>query len=266
MRISQRLMDVGWWTRIVLGICLACMSGCTSSDEIWARVRETGVLRVGMDASFPPFEAVEPGGVLIGFDVALARALGRLMGVRIEFVSNLPYDGLYDALAIDRVDVVISALVVNPDRMADVAYSDVYFEAGQVLVVPRALLGIEQMSDLAGRVVAVEFGTRGDLEVRKWARRSDGLTNLHCGTAGEAVTAVLSGTADAAVVDYVTALVWTNENPDLVITNVVLASEPYAIAAKIGSNDLMRVINQSLETLAQDGTLDELTRTWLLSP
>ena len=266
MRTSQRLMVVRLWARIVLGICLVCMSGCRSTDEAWSRVRETGVLRVGMDASFPPFEAVEPGGVLVGFDVALARELGRRMGVRTEFVSNLPYDGLYDALAVDRVDVVISALVVNPNRMTDVVYSDVYFDAGQVLIVPIALLGIEQMSDLAGRVVAVEFGTRGDLEVRKWARRIDGLTNLHCGTAGEAVAAVLSGTADAAVVDHVTALVWASGSPDLVITDLTLVSEPYAVAARIGSTDLIRVINKSLGTLAEDGTLDELTKTWLLSP
>jgi len=266
IRISQRRLGVKWCAHIVLGICLVCMSGCRTPDESWSRVLETGVLRVGMDASFPPFEAVEPGGALVGFDVELARELGRLMGVEIEFVSNLPYDGLYDALAVDRVDVVISALVVNPDRMADVVYSDVYFDAGQVLVVTKDWLSIEQMSDLAGYTVAVEFGTRGDLEVRKWARRIDGLTTLHCGTAGEAVAAILSGTADAAIVDYVTALGWSNEgDTDLVITDLVLVSEPYAIAARIGSTELIRVINKNLRTLVEDGTLDELTKTRVLS-
>jgi len=125
--------------RLLLGlliVVLAMLSACARhSDETWGRVRETGVLRVGMDASFPPFESIAADGALIGLDVDLARELGRRLGVEVQFVANLPYDGLYDALAVGRVDAVISALVVNPARMADFAYSTPYFDAGQVLVV-----------------------------------------------------------------------------------------------------------------------------------
>ena len=71
-----------------------CLAACAHPDDTWDRVREAGVLRVGMDASFPPFEMIAADGTLVGFDVDLARELGRRLGVEVQFVANLPYDGL----------------------------------------------------------------------------------------------------------------------------------------------------------------------------
>jgi ABC-type amino acid transport substrate-binding protein len=183
------------------------LSACARPDVTWERVRESGILRVGMDASFPPFETIAVDGTLVGFDVDLARELGRRLGpvlsepvlseaegaegaegVKVQFVANLPYDGLYDALAVGRVDVVMSALVVNPARMADFAYSTPYFDAGQVLVArekPDRFRKTCQVSDMDGCTLAVEFGTHGDLEARKWARRLSDLTVVPYQTAAE---------------------------------------------------------------------------------
>ena len=47
-------------------------------DETWARIQRKGLMRVGMDASWPPFECIdEPTGQIVGFDVDLARAIGQ---------------------------------------------------------------------------------------------------------------------------------------------------------------------------------------------
>jgi len=249
---------------LAMGLLLA--SGCSHPGDGWESVRATDVLRVGMDASFPPFEALAPDGSLTGFDVDLARELGRRLGVEVRFVPNLSYDGLYDALAADQVDVLISALAVNPTRTADFAYSDAYFDAGQVLVVPERGAAITKMDDLAGRVVAVEFGSRGDLAVRELGGQVGDITLLRCETSADAVGAVLAGNADAAVVDHVTALAWVGRNPELTILDGVLASEPYAVVAADADGALIEVINRALAGLRGDGTLDQLVQEWLISP
>src|SRR5262245_8752212 len=69
---------------------------------------QAGVLRVGLDAAFPPF-AVYEGDRFRGHDVELARRLATHLGLKLELV-NIPFDGLYDALRVSRIDVVISAL------------------------------------------------------------------------------------------------------------------------------------------------------------
>ena len=139
---SRKLARLGRCLLIVLFVSsVAALISCSGSPDALERVLETGVLHVGMDASYPPFETVDGEGNLVGFDVDLARQLAARLGaahgtqVRVEFVANLPYDGLYDALAAGRVDVVASALYVDPLRMDEVAYSTASFNAGQVLVV-----------------------------------------------------------------------------------------------------------------------------------
>jgi ABC-type amino acid transport substrate-binding protein len=250
-------------------IFVICVAACARPDDAWDRMRQTGVIRVGMDASFPPFEAIAADGALIGFDVDLARELGRRLGVEVVFVANLSYDGLYDALAVDHVDVVISALVINPDRMADFAYSTSYFDAGQVLVV-RSARGrgegeedIEGMSDLAGRVVAVELGTQGDLEARKWARRLPDLTVVHHETASQALVAVEAGGADAALVDHVSALATDGMGERLAIVGQPVIQEPCAVAVHRGSRYLLRAINDALTEMEADGTMEALIAEWL---
>lgn len=248
-------------------LSVICCVGCASADDTWERVLESGVLRVGMDASFPPFEYVAADGTLAGLDVDLAQELGRRLGVEVQFVANLPYDGLYDALAVGRVDMVISALVVNPDRMADFAYSASYFDAGQVLVVSSSSVpsagGIEKMADLGDRALAVEFGMEGDLEARKWARRLSGLSVIQYQTAKEAVAAVVAGKVDAALVDHVSALAATGSESGLAIVETPVVEQLYAAAVHRDSRHLLRAINGTLADMAADGMMESLVDEWL---
>jgi len=257
-----------------LCLLLIVLTACASPDDAWNRVRETGVLRVGMDAGFPPFESVAADGTLVGLDVDLARELGRRLGVEVQFVANLSYDGLYDALAADRVDVVISALVVNPARMGDFAYSVPYFDAGQVLVarsfpfLPPASGGdrggeIEKMADLSGRTLAVEFGTQGDLEARKWGRRLPDLTVVPYQTAVEALAAVASAEADAALVDHVSALAAIRTEGELIAVGEPVVEEPYAVAVRKKGQHLLQAVNEALAGMEADGTLEALIVEWL---
>jgi len=256
------------------------LATCARPDDAWDRVRDSGIMRVGMDASFPPFETIAADGGLVGFDVDLVQELGRRLGVEVQFVANLPYDGLYDALAVDRVDVVISALVVNPTRMADFGYSTPYFDAGQVLIVRNGESDIWEMPELGGRTLAVEFGTQGDLEARKWARRLAGVTVVHYQTAAEALAAVELGEADAALVDHVSALAAgaraqarkrvlpdalqeSGDGKALIIVGPPTVEEPYAVAARRESRHLLQAIDDVLAEMEADGTMETLRAEWL---
>ena len=242
-------------------LLLTC-AGCRSSDRALDRVLEAGVLRVGMDASFPPFEYVDGEGNLAGFDVDLARAVADHLGVEAQFVANLPYDGLYDALTTERVDVVISALYVDPTRMDRFAYSASYFNAGHVLVTRETTAEIEAMEDLAGRTLAVTFGSEGDVAARTWDRRLADLTILPCDTAAQALDRVATGAAAAALVDHVSALARTGAGTGLQIVGDPVTDEPYAVAVWGENRGLLQAINDALEEIEEDGTLHSLKMAW----
>ena len=241
----------------MLGACFA------PNDVTWEQVRVSGVLRVGMDASFPPFESVASDGSLIGFDVALARELSRRLGVEPQFVANLPYDGLYDALTARRVDAVISALVVNPARTADFTYSHAYFDAGEVLVLRNGDRAIRSVADLDRHDLGVVLGTMGDQEARRWARRSEALSILPYPTPREALQAVNDGEVDAAVVDRVSALEAMGAGYPVTVVGEPIVEAPYAVAMRKDSQRLLRQINSALTAMEADGTLDRLIANWL---
>ncbi len=248
---------------LFLASCCLLLAAC-SADRL-DRILEAGVLRVGMDASYPPFEYLEEGN-LVGLDVDLGRELAARLGVEAHFVANLSYDGLYDALTADVVDVVISALYVDPARMADFAYSRSYFNAGEVLVVQAEIADISGMADLAGRTLAVEWGSEGDVIARHWARRLAGLTVLPCPTAAEALARVASSQADAALVDHLSALAGIGQGMPLEVVGDPVTDELYAVAVRREDGALLRAINGALTAMEEDGTLPRLRQKWLGGP
>lgn len=231
-------------------------------DRSWERVQARGVLRVGIDLSYPPFGFVDGEGQPAGFDVDLGRALAARLGLRAEFV-NLGYDGLYDALYAGQVDVLISGLVIDPMRMDDFAYTQPYFNAGQVLVVRRGGPSSQGMSDLAGMRLAVELGSDGDVEARRWARRLPGLEVQPWPDPLEALAAVEAGRADVALVDAISARMALRDHPMLRISGEPVTYEPYAVVARRRDRTLFEVIERTLGELEADGAVGRIFERWL---
>ncbi len=225
-------------------------------DQSLRRVQEAGVLVVALDASYPPFETTDGQGNFGGFDVDLAHEIARRLGVRAEF-ANIAFDSLYDTLVAQKADVVISGLRYEAERTRDVFYTMPYFDAGQVAIV-RAADAAAKVQDLAGRVVAVETASEGDVEARKLATKLTGLVVHGYATLEDAVVALWEGKADAVVTDHVSALALVKGQADLRLLLPPFAPDPLVVAGRAGDRALMREINRIIKALQADGTLSLL--------
>jgi polar amino acid transport system substrate-binding protein len=228
-------------------------------DAAWRDIRALGVLRVAMDTSFPPFADVIDGQPA-GIDVDIAQEIGRRLGVRVQLVT-VGYDGLYDALIEGRADITISALAFDPYRYGAFLYTRPYFDAGQVLVSLRG--GYRAMPDLEGRRLAVEYGSLGDEAARLWRRRLRMLEVQHGVTANAAMEMLLTGQADAALVDAVSARLFRRRHPQVVLAGQTVVPDTYAVVTRGRSFDLAGVINAALEAMNADGTLERILARWL---
>jgi polar amino acid transport system substrate-binding protein len=226
-------------------------------------VQASGELRVGLDASFPPFESLDAAGDVVGIDADLARAVAGHLGAQPVFV-NVGFDGLYDALLAGRVDVVISGLPYDPRRTQDVIYSQPYFNAGQVLVVRADDTAISpsdvnvagsssqvSVPELAGRTVSVEWGSLADMEARRLRQAAGDMQTLPQPTAQDALNALAAGQADAAIADA-----------GQVRIVQTLTQEPYVIAARPRSRRLAEAVDAALTQLRETGALDRLLTRW----
>lgn len=236
-------------------------AGCQADDASWQRVQAAGVLKVGLDPTYPPFATAAADGVY-GLDVDLARALAADLGLEVEFVL-FGYDGLYDALATKQVDVLISALVIMPEKQRDFAYSQPYFNAGEILVIPAAAEDIQGREDLAGRTLAVELGALGHVEATDWAKSIPDLAVSPYPTADEALTAVAAGGADAALVDAISGRLFLAQTPALKQVADPVTVEPFALVTRIEDGRLLAQLDQALVRLKETGTLEQIVADWL---
>lgn len=256
---SQSSNEFPWHYCLLFFLLL--LPGCGRDEDAWNHIQETGVLRVGLDPTYPPF-ALATADDLVGFDVDLARALADDLGLQVEF-AYFGYDGLYDALGAGQADVLISALVISESRTRDFAYSEPYFNAGQMLVVPDGS-GIEEMGDLRGRVLAVELGSEGHVLGLEWARQVAGLEILPFSTPEEAVAAAEQGVVSATILDHINArLLLAQQTRGLHLAPTPLTVEPYALVVRSQDDQLLQHLNTSLERLLTIGTVDEIARRWL---
>lgn len=110
-------------------LCVGCWLGAGGF------VQAAQPIRVGINASYPPFETVDDHGRLSGFDIDLVNAWAQNQRVQVKFV-NLPWTRLLDSLSQGRVDMVVSAVAVTPERSRRFHFSRAYYHEPQVLLLP----------------------------------------------------------------------------------------------------------------------------------
>src|ERR1041384_7614832 len=109
----MRAKSINTWQRLAAFFLLLMLFPSPASAQALDRVHQSGELRVGTDATYPPFETAE-GGQFTGFDIDLATAIARELGVRVRFI-NSGFDGIFPALQNGSFDMVISSVTITPE-------------------------------------------------------------------------------------------------------------------------------------------------------
>ncbi len=171
-------------------------------DMLPADIKKSGVLKVGTEAFYPPFEYLdEDNTTVIGLDMDLFNAIGQELGLKVE-VTNMAFDGLLPALDTKRIDVVAAAMTDTVARQKKYDFVD-YFLTGQGIVVPagnpKKISGVDSLCGL--NVSALEASAQIDILERfntdECASNPIVITAL--ATDADAMLQVQSGRADASL-------------------------------------------------------------------
>lgn len=213
-----------------------------------AEVFENGVLRVGIDAGFPPFGMIIDD-AYAGIDADLATAIADKLGLRLELIQT-NFDGAYDSVIVGRADLVLAGLPIDSGRTSDVTYTWAYFDDGLMLASPpeAPILTGEALSGLR---VAVEFGSTADSELRLWMRRVRGISPMQLTSARDAAIAVTENNADVALLDPITCAasgLHCEYLTHLLISGIIRADR----------RAMHFHINRAILDLLNDGTLDAI--------
>lgn len=249
-----------WRSRLLaLGVLVAIWVLCTVTAQPQPLL-PFGLLRVGIDPSNPPF-AFDSDGAYAGFEVELARELADQLGASVGFVG-LGFDGGYDALRVDQVDVLIASLVPDPSQMADVRYSQPYYDSGLVLAAANPGFATS-MPAMAGHRLAYAFGSQADAEARRWLRRVGAFSLLPYETPSIALDAARLGAADAALVQMTDARLYLRVHRDWHAMLTPVTHVPLVMAVRGDRERLRAALDDALSALRARGSFDLLLARWL---
>lgn len=132
------------------------------AETTLADIKSAGVLRIGCEATYPPF-TFRDAGEIVGYDVDLAAVMCASLGVEPEFVDT-QWSGVIPALYAGRFDVIMSSMSYRKERLEKVAFSIPYAEASQALLIrAEDAETITSVTDLSGKVLGVKLGSPGEM-------------------------------------------------------------------------------------------------------
>lgn len=198
---------------------------------------------------------------IVGFDVDIARALTEIMtdGQGIAEMVEVNSKTRIPLLKNGNIDAIIATMSITDERLKIVHFSDVYFEAGQSLLVPLEsdIQGIDTLTD-QHTVLAIKGSTSAQ-NIRDLAPQ---VNVLEMENYSEGFVALQSGQGDALTTDNAILLGMISLNPDYRLAGDVFVDEPYGIAINKGQEEFLRAVNSALETIQANGTYDEIYHKW----
>lgn len=240
-----------------VALTLTACGGKKDADSDTAYVKSQGKLVVGI-TEFEPMDYTDANGQWIGFDADLAKAFAESLGVKVEF-QVIDWDNKIGELEGKTIDVVWNGMTLTDDVKAAMECSNPYFNNAQVVIVKADKAGDYQTVDsVKGLQFAVENGSAGMEQVEALGA---GYTPVQ--DQATALLEVSSGTADAAVIDYLMAAATVGEGTsyaDLTYT-VELNSEEYGVGFRKGS-DLCGALNDFFKSSYADGTMQQIADTY----
>jgi len=231
-------------------------------QNVLAQIRETKVLRVGMEPDAPPLHFVNDDQQEDGFDFRLAAKIAKRLGAQRVKVVEADYEELPAHLLKGDFDVIMAGYVPDPD-IAGVEWSQGYLDFGLCMIVPEGMMAMyREPADLAGKTIAIY----DDPAAEKWVRANIPGANIRkfSGESGW-FEALEKGTADALIYDYPFAAVEIKEHPQTVIVKYNLNKSKYAVGVPAKNYDLIYEINQALDEIKASDDYDRLMKTYLSS-
>lgn len=236
----------------------------TSSQpaDIVEEIKKAGKLVVGTSADYPPFEFHDISSgkdVIAGFDIDLANAIAKELGVELE-IKDMSFDTIIPAVLSKKVDIGIAGFTITEKRKKSVNFSIPYIQGGQQIITYKGS-GIKGKDDLKGKTVGVQLGTTGE----EIAKKIEGAKLKQFDKVDAAVMDLLNKKVDAVIVDFAVAKAYASNNADkLELVGDMLDDAAKAVVLRKEDEKLLEIVNKVITDLKNSGELDKMVQKWFV--
>ena len=218
-----------------------------------------------VENAYPPFNMLDDDGNGVGWDYDMGNALCDALNC-VPVFTEAAWDGIFPAMAAGEYDVLFDGVTYTSERDESVDFSCAYVVLGQVLL---TTAGEDRFSSpdefQAGDfIVATQLSTTNEIIAHEFVGVD---RTLSFDDFGLAVQAVLSGDADAVMIDTISAKGFMDENPgELMIVSPGVTSDEQLALVFPPDSELVEPFTNALHAMANDGALGEINNTWFGAP
>ena len=238
-------------------------SGNVFATDTLAEIQKRGVLRIGMEPGYMPFELTNTKGEIIGFDVDMGKRMAKAMGVKLELVSTA-WDGIIPALLTGKFDLIASGMTLTQQRNLTVNFATPYILIGQSILLKKELADtVKSYKDLndAKYTVASKLGTTGEQATKRMIGNAKYISYE---TEQEGVMELVNGKIDAFIYDlpFNSIAVGQKGAGKIVHLDQPFTKEPLAWAIRRGDADFLNWLNNFMAQVKYDGVYDKIYKKW----
>jgi polar amino acid transport system substrate-binding protein len=247
---------------------VSSLVGCNSEQkEDWEYISDKGTLTIGITL-YEPMNYYDSNNELTGFDTEFAEAVCEKLGVEPDF-QVIEWEQKETELKAKSIDCIWNGLTITEDRKENMAFSTPYVDNRQVLISKGSDEEKFSTDDgLKNIQIAAESGSAGETAIKNHDILSTD-KYIACSAQKDVLMEVKAGTVDAGVIDYVMASSSIREDTDYsdltIVDSIELTPEQYAVGLRLEDTETLEKINQSIQELADDGTLETLAEKYGLS-
>jgi putative glutamine transport system substrate-binding protein len=270
-----------WGTGASLLLALVLvLSGCGSKNETTAagntdaaagseesgiikEIKDRGKLVVGVKFDTKLFGLKDTAtGNVEGFDIDISKAIAKkIFGdeskIELKEVTSKTRIQLLDN---GDIDLIVATMTVTEERKQQVDFSDVYFKAGQSLLVKQGS-PITGLADITKDTKVI--GVKGATSIKNIEDKVPGLRVLQFENYQEAFTALKAGKGDTLTTDNAILYGMAKQDPGYAVVGETFTDEPYGIAVKKGNTDLVSLVNETLKELKDSGEYATIYEKWI---
>ncbi|WP_206459011.1 amino acid ABC transporter substrate-binding protein [Anaerovorax sp. IOR16] len=258
------------WMLVLVLIIGVFATGCgtkgetdevTVDDTSLTDIQAKGTLVVGCDDEFPPMGFRDENGEVTGFDIELAKLVAEKLGVE-AVVQPIDWKTKEMSLESKKIDVIWNGYTIDKERNGKVEYTKPYLNNQQVIVV-KADSEINAKADLADKVVGAQANSSGLKAIKSDEAFKDSLAELKEYDTYPQALLDLEGRIDAVVIDKILIGYVMAQEPDTYrILDETMGDEFYGIGCRKGGVALRVAIDDALDELMEDGSIEALSTEW----
>lgn len=248
---------------VILTLIMTCaLTACGGKDGTKKESKDT--LIVGLDDTFAPMGFRDAKGKLVGFDIDMAKAVGKKLNMKVDFKA-IDWDSKEMELKSGSIDCVWNGMSVTPERKEKMALSAKYLDNKIVVMALNSSdVDVKDSSELAN----LKIGTQVDSSAlamikadKNYKSFADNVSEYD--TYDDAIMDLKAGRVDVIVVDQVLGE-YANKNLDGIMKKCEFSfgNDYYVIGFEKSNTKMRDKVNKALKELIDDGTASEISKKW----